>query len=102
METPDINALLQKRQSQFIEARTITEQELNKFLESLETLDQPLQQRLGVVPGRRAKDILTSLWEEPFNVERYQQQKANLDQYIAQVMVLRDELNKEALACLQN
>ena len=99
----DVNVaqLIQDRQNKFIEGRTVTEVEVNKFLKSLEALDDSERIQCKVVVGRTAKDVLPSLWEEPFNVEKYNTELANLQNYIAGVKTFCDQINQEALKCLQ-
>lgn len=102
MSNVDVAQLIQSRQNKFVETRTIIEAEVNKFLQSLERLDPDVQARCGVKSGQTAKDLLPALWEEPFNKEQYQVQRASVDAYIAQVKVVCDQINKEAIECLQS
>lgn len=99
----DVNVaqLIQSRQNKFIETRTIIDSEVTKFLQSLETLDTNMQEQCKVVPGRTAKDVLPSLWVEPFDIDRYNIELQNLTQYIAGVKSITDSINEEALKCLQ-
>lgn len=101
MET-NVAALIQQRQNEFIENRTKIEAEVNKFLKSLETQDADIRQRCNVVDGRTARDVLPSLWAEDFNIETYNAELANLNNYIAYVKQVQDENNREALECLQS
>lgn len=96
-----IEQLYAQRQASFVEARTITETEVNKFLRSLEGLDMVFQQELQVVQGQTAKDVLPSLWAEPFVLEQYTAERRDLDARIAQAKQVADKLNAEALRCLQ-
>lgn len=98
----NVTQLIQERQNQFIEKRTIIESEVNKFLQSLERLDADIKVRCKVVDGRTCHDVLPSLWIEPFNEENYLKEKEVLDNYISQVKIICDELNQEALTCLQS
>lgn len=97
----DITSLLAQRQNSFIEARTKIEAEVDHFLKSLEEVDEDVQKMCGVTPGLTAKALLPSLWAEPFDVEVYKGELANLNTYIEQVRAIVDNLNREALACLQ-
>ena len=96
-----VEQLYAQRQAKFVESRTIIESELNKFLRSLEQLDAVHQQQLGVVPGQTARDVIPALWEEPFNEAAYTAQRAEADRRIAAAKQLCDQLNTEALKCLQ-
>ena len=102
MNDTNVAKLLQDRQNKFIETRTNIENEVNKFLKSLEALDDDVKINCGVAVGITAKDLLPALWQEPFNEEAYKAQKAQLDTYIAQVKNICDELNREAIACLNS
>lgn len=96
-----IEQLYSERQAKFVESRTITESEVNRFLQSLETLDPVYQQELGVVAGQTARDVLPALWADPFVEADYLQQKAVFDQRVAAATALANKLNAEALQCLQ-
>lgn len=98
----DVASLIQKRQNDFIEKRTIIESEVNKFLQSLEQQDADIRQKCNVVPGRTARDVLPSLWADEFDETAYQAEYNNLQQYINYVMQIQDENNREALECLQS
>lgn len=100
MSNTNVARLLQERQNKFIETRTNIENEVNKFLKSLEALDDDVKAKCGVKVGITAKDLLPALWAEPFDENTYREQKARLDAYIAQVKVICDQLNQEAIACL--
>lgn len=99
--TPSIEQLYATLNNKFVEQRTLTEVEVNKFLKSLEELDPVYQQQLNVVPGRTARDLLPSLWTEPFDEETYKQEKAVVDAMIQQATAVCDQLNEEAMRCLQ-
>lgn len=98
----NIDKLIKARQDKFVETRTIIESEVNRFLESLGGLDDDVKQRVGYKPGYTARKLLPALWEEPFDVNVYNSQLAVVKQYIAQVTAICDEINKEALQCLQS
>lgn len=102
MNEQTISKLLQDRQNKFIETRTNIENEVNKFLQSLESLDPDIKAKCGVKDGVTARDLLSALWAEPFDENTYLTQKANLDTYVAQVRTVCDTINQEALACLQS
>lgn len=102
MNEQNVAKLIQDRQNKFIETRTNIENEVNKFLQSLCSLDEDLKIKCGVKDGMTAKDLLPALWAEPFVEETYLQQKNALDTYIMQVKAICDQLNQEALLCLQS
>lgn len=96
--------LIQERQNKFIENRTKIETEVNKFLQSLEGLDEDVKARctVKIYKGATAKQILPSLWVEPFSIDKYNQEKANFDNYVKAIQTVCDAINQEALECLQN
>lgn len=96
-----IEQLYAQRQAKFIEDRTIIESETDKFLRSLEQIDPVYQEQLGVIAGQTARQVIPALWEEPFNEEAYNQQRAALDQRIENARIVCDQLNEEARRCLQ-
>ena len=93
--------LYQQRMNTFIETRTKIEQEVNRFLKSLEVDDEEFKAACNVRVGTTARDWLPSLWEEPFPEEKYQQEFAKLIEYIEQVRTVSDKIQQEAIACLQ-
>lgn len=96
-----VETLLQRRQAEFIEKRTIIESEATKFLESLKLMDEDIKQQINYNPELTARSLFSSLWEEPFSMEKYNQQKAVFDNYVAGVEAVCNEINAEALRCLQ-
>lgn len=96
-----IEQLYAQRQNKFIEDRTIIETETDKFLRSLEQLDPVYQQQLSVVQGQTARDVIPALWAEPFDEVAYNKQRSALDQRIENAKIICDQLNEEALRCLQ-
>ena len=101
MNGVSVEQLLAERQNKFIENRTIIEREVNTFLRSVETMDPVYQQQLNVVAGQTARDVMPALWAEPFDEAAYNAQRANFDAYVQRVKVVCDQLNAEALRCLQ-
>lgn len=98
----NIAALIQQRQTKFIETRTIIESEVNKFLTSLESQDDDIKINLQVQSGTTARDWLPSLWAEDFNMTQYQAELARLQAYIAKAKAYADNLAQEAIKCLQS
>lgn len=98
----NVAALIQQRQNKFIETRTIIEAEVNKFLAGLEAQDEDVRNKLGVCTGKTAKDWLPSLWRDDFNMESYKYELAKLQEYIAKVKAYADNINAEAIRCLQS
>lgn len=102
MNEVNVTKLLQDRQNLFIETRTNIENEVNKFLKSLEGLDTDVKGMCGVKEGLSARDLLPALWAEPFVKNTYLEQKAEFDKYVTSVKAVCDRLNQEAIACLNS
>lgn len=102
MSEVNVTKLLQDRQNLFIETRTNIENEVNKFLKSLEGLDHDVKSMCGVQEGLTAKDLLPALWVEPFVKNTYLEQKAAFDKYVEGVKTVCDRLNQEAIECLNS
>lgn len=98
----DVASLIQQRQNDFIEKRTIIESEVNKFFKSLEQQDDDIRTKCNVVDGRTAKDVLPSLWADEFDEDAYKAELENLNKYIAYVMQVQEVNNREAIQCLQS
>ncbi len=102
MDNVSIANLIRIRQDKFIETRTIIEAEVDKFLASIGKMDPDVQKKCGYIPDANAKSLLPELWNEPFREEVYKQQLNGVLTYIAQVQKVCDEINKEAVECLQS
>lgn len=100
MET--IEELVKKRQNEFIEARTITESELTKFLESIKNSDEDIRRRCAYREGITARQLIPALWKEPFDFTEYQKQRADVDAYVKNVYKIFESVNEEARRCLQS
>lgn len=102
MDSANVANLIRIRQDKFVETRTIIESEVNKFLASIGKMDEDVQKRCGYIPGASAKTLLPALWVEPFDEETYNKQLSGVMTYISQVMAVCDDINKEAVECLQS
>lgn len=102
MEAKEIEALLRQRQNKFVEDRTKIETQVDAFFASLQGLDPDIKVKCGVVDNAHARDVLPALWQEPFDEAAYNDQLSKFNAYVAQVRSICDQLNQEALACLQS
>lgn len=103
MSNIDIASLIQMRQNKFIESRTIIEAEVNKFINSLTDLDESVKQKFGFdLTGKTARDLLPELWSDNFNMDTYNAQLNNFNNYVAVVKNICDVMNQEALNVLSN
>lgn len=103
IQTASAEALLRQRQNEFIEKRTIIESEVNKYLEGMNAESPAFQQRCGYdLQGKTAKDILSAAWADEFDQKLYDEQMASFMEYVNRSVALAEQLNMEALQCLQN
>lgn len=102
MDSANIANLIRARQDKFVETRTIIESEVDKFLESIGKMDKDVQERCGYIPEVSAKTLLPELWNEPFREEVYNAQLSGVLSYIKQVTAVCDDINREAVQCLQS
>lgn len=101
MDNNMASALLQQRLSDFIEKRTIIENELTRFLQSLDALDDATKEQIGYTPGHTARTLLPALWEEDFDLTKYNEQLSNYKAWEERIRLVMDEINQEAARCLQ-
>ena len=97
----EIQELLRKRQEKFIETRSTIKQEVDAFLKSISQIDHTFFNGLQVPTGSTTEEVLPALWVEPFDEAEYNKELTQLNSFIAQVHILTDKCNQEALACLQ-
>lgn len=102
MNEKTVTQLLAERQELFIATRTNIENEVNKFLTSLENLDEDVKSQCQIKGDVTAKELLPALWEKPFDEVKYQQQLAAFNVYVQSIMAFCDKINEEALRCLQS
>lgn len=101
MSEVNVEALLRERQNLFIESRTKIEREVTMFLSSLEKINDELIPNQVSLRGKTAKDILPSLWADPFVKTDYQKDLEAFNAHVLEVRMLANKLNGEALKCLQ-
>lgn len=94
--------ILRVRQTKFIECRTVIANEVTKFFESLKNLDPEVIGSIQLPADQTPQAVLSALWEEPFDEAKYTQQLNQFQAIVTAVKTKCDELNQEALACLQN
>ena len=96
----NVNELYRKRQEVFIERRTTIASEVDKFMQGVAGIDPELLKNVTPINGTNAKDILPSMWAEPFNIEAYKSELAIFDNYVRQIKQVADDLNTQALKIL--
>ena len=96
----DVNELYKKRQEVFIERRTTIATEVDKFLAGVAEIEPELIKDITPLNGTTAKEVLPSMWVEPFNIEAYERELAVLNDYINKIKSVADALNAEALKVL--
>lgn len=98
----DVDQLIRNKETQFVEQRTKTEIEINKFLESIKDIEEEIKDIPGKPTGTTAKEIVPSLWTEPFDEAKYKEEIEALKKYVDAVVAYGDRINEEALKCLQS
>lgn len=98
----DVQQLIKDKEAKFYDTRAKIEMEVDKFFETIKDIEAELADIPGRPQGSTAKTVLPSLWEEPFNKEKYDTELAVLNAYIKNVVAYGDQVNEEALRCLQN
>ena len=96
----NVNELYRKRQEVFIERRTTIASEVDKFMQGVAGIDPELLKNVTPINGTSAKEILPSMWIEPFDIEKYKQELSVFDNYVRQIKQVADELNAQALKIL--
>lgn len=97
----NVALLYKKKQELFIEGRTNNANEVEKFLNGLSKVDPKLLPKDKQLRGKTAKEILPSMWEEPFNEKKFQVELAEFNSYVDAVMTVADRINAEALEVLR-
>ena len=98
----DVAQLIKDKESKFVEQRTLTEVEINKFLESIKDIEDEIKDIPGKPTGTTAKEIVPSLWTEPFDEAKYKDEIEAFNAYVEEVVKFGDKINEEALACLRS
>lgn len=99
----NVEEILRVRQGKFVETRTRIEMEVNKFLESIDKIDDERVTSISGRPvGKTCNEVLPALWEDPFDETKYKMQLANLNQYVDAVKACVNDINSEALKRLQS
>ena len=93
----DVQRALEAKKQAFIETRTQNEMEINKFLRSLESWPDEYFNLLKLERGKTARDLVPSMWSEPFNIENYNMEMARLTNYINSVSSLADKIANKAM-----
>ena len=96
-----VQQLIRARESKFVEDRTKIEIEVGKFFESIKDIEDEIKDIPGRPVGSSAKEVLPSLWVEPFDIERYKAELSTLQEYINNVVAYGNRINEEALRCLR-
>lgn len=95
----DPTQLYKAREQAFLTTRVYITQWCEKLVSSYDALPADTKASLPPLPGHTAEEMLPSLFAEPFDMDRYQQE-ALLPQRLQQEMVARVlQLNAEAEKC---
>lgn len=95
-----VKQLYDARFQLFIERRSKVQSEVDRFLESVKSINPERLAGIEPIEGNTAQEVLPSLWKEPYNAEQYAVELSRLQRYIADVKAVADALNAEALRIL--
>ena len=94
----NIKAVLAKRQEEFIRSRVEIENWVVILFKQLSEVTLP--ETIGNPPGRTAKEIFPSLYEEKFDIEKYKAEFRVFGAWYQKVQQYADEVNRHALEVL--
>lgn len=96
----DIQQLLMKRQNEFVQTRFQIKTIIDNLFAGLGQVDPKLLENINMPNGTTAEEILPALFQEPFDVDAYNQQLAEYNKFAAEIDNLALRLNEEAIKCL--
>ena len=101
MVQKDAQEALKKRTTQFIETRSVIQQSIDNYLKKLKSVDPELLKGIKPLRGSCAKEVVSALWEEPFNQDLYQQQLSEFNEFVNAVDAVAQQLADEAMKLLK-
>lgn len=96
----DVNKLLEQRRNMFISTRRDIEVWIEKFFTELDQVSPALMEGITIPTGRTAQEIFPSLYTEPFDEEKYNEEYATFTAFYEKVMEVAEYLNKKAIEVL--
>lgn len=97
-----VKQLYNARLQLFIERRSKVQAEVDRFLQSVKSINPERLAGIEPIEGDTAQEVLPALWREPYDSQQYEVELSRLQHYISQVKAVADELNAEALRILSD
>ena len=97
----DVHALLEQRRTAFIAKRRDIEVWVEKFFTEIDAISPDLLKDTHPPIGKTAKDLLPSMYKEPFVQEEFDKEYAVLDAYYQEVQQVASYLNEKAAEVLK-
>lgn len=85
----------------FVEDRSNNEREINHFLTEIAKVDKKYLEGITPLSGATTREVVPSMWIEPFDKEAYDAQIAVVKAYIIAVKKRAEAVNEEAERCFQ-
>ena len=98
----DPNKLLEERRNQFISKRRDIENYITTFFTEYAQIDPSLLANITPPEGKTAQEIFPSLYVEPFDEEKYNQEYDNWTEFFMKVKAVSDAINEKAAEVLMN
>ena len=98
----NLQLAFEKRKTLFIEARTKTQQEIERFFESIKDVPPELLQGINIPTDTRAEALIPSMYTNPPDPEKYTQELQNFKALCDEVLSRVANVNKEAMECLKD
>ena len=90
-----------KRKTMFIEARTKTQQEIERFFESIKDVPADVFTGINIPADTRAESLIPSMYSETPDPEKYMLELENFKNLSNQIIERIEAINKEAIECLK-
>lgn len=97
----DLQLAFNKRNALFIEARTKTQQEIERFFESIKDVPAEVLEGIEIPADTRAEAIIPSMYLDPPDQEKYKAELENFKTLCHTILERIDNVNQEAMECLK-
>ena len=98
----DLQSAYDKRKTMFIEARAKTQQEIERFFESIKDIPPEVLTGIDIPQDTRIEAIVPSLYKEPLDPDKYTEEINAFKALYTTIMQRVEEVNKEAMECLKD
>lgn len=97
----DLQAAYERRQALFIEARTKTQQEIDRFFESIKEIPEEILAGINIPEDTSATAIVPSMYLNPPDPEKYTAELQKFKELYESIVARVDKVNAEAEECLK-